>query len=105
MRSITQKITLLVLASSVLCAGTLFAADYKVEDLAWMAGTWRGAVGTHGSVEENWNRPLGGSMTGTARVLSAMRVQFYELLVIEMTDDGPMLRMKHFSATLPTGRI
>ncbi len=67
-----------------------------VEDFAWMAGNWRG-TGFGGIVEESWSPPLAGMMTGTFRLVQNDKTNFFEIMVIAMVDDRPVLRVKHFT--------
>lgn len=50
----------------------------------WMAGCWSGQKGSI-VYEEQWNRPVGGSMMGMARTLKAHRVIFSEFMRIDST--------------------
>ncbi len=65
-----------------LLALPLFAADPKVEDVAWIAGHW-----TAEDTEEVWLAPRGGLMTGMGRTLKNGRTNF-EFIRIQATKDG-----------------
>ncbi len=70
-----------------------------VDDLAWMAGAWRGEA--DGMVfEESWTPPIEGNMVGSFRMLKAGHPVFYELIVIETDEEGAHMRLKHFDAGL-----
>lgn len=72
-------------------------APLRVADLAWLAGTWRGTMGGH-QVDEHWSAPVGGEMVG---VFHWRRTRpMYEILTIEDTPDGAVLRLRHFGPGL-----
>jgi len=64
-------------------------------DLAFIAGQWRGEL-QGGITEENWSPPEGDAMMGVFRFVKGGKAVFYEMLLIEMTSTGPVLRLKHF---------
>ncbi|MEK6302240.1 MAG: DUF6265 family protein [Acidobacteriota bacterium] len=66
-----------------------------LSDLAFIAGQWRGEL-QGGITEENWSAPAGDAMMGVFRYVKGGKAVFYELLLIEMTSAGPVLRLKHF---------
>lgn len=68
----------------------------NIKDLAFMAGKWK----THsawGDMEENWSEPLGNSMMCAYRCIKDGKVIFYEFIVIEQMDSGPVMKLRHFS--------
>ena len=70
-----------------------------IEDVAWIAGYWRGeAMG--GFTEEIWSRPFGGSMTASFKHVVNNKVNFYELETISEINGSLILKIKHFDATL-----
>jgi hypothetical protein len=71
----------------------------SIADMAWLAGTWRGA-GLGGSNEEIWSAPQGGVMMGSYRMLKDSKPVFYEFLTLSETDGRLKLRIKHFGADL-----
>jgi len=74
-------------------------ATAKIADVAWLAGTWRGA-GLGGVNEEYWSGPAGGTMMGMYRLLEDERVVFYELLTLGEADGSLMLTLRHFHPDL-----
>ena len=70
-----------------------------IYSLAWMAGSWIGQADGD-PVDEHWSTPAGGTMMGMFRWLKNGRVYYYELLVIEPTANGLVLRLKHFDSEL-----
>ena len=63
----------------------LLAKGDKIDDLAWMAGTWLGDdEGT--AVEEHWISPRGGAMLGLHRDVREGRMVFFEFLRIEVQE-------------------
>ena len=87
--------TLFVLLIAMLLAVTGVAADDhdpKVEDLAWMTGTWSGP-----SLEENWAVPKNGSMVARVRGFSPDgTTNMIELISIEEENDSLVLRLKQW---------
>ena len=91
----TSSILLLVL---VLVSG-VHATAGSMEDLAWIVGTWRGTLGGS-TIEESWTEAIGPSMAGTFRIVAKDQVKLYEMLAIERTADGPVMRIRHFKPGL-----
>ena len=70
-----------------------------IEDVAWIAGHWRGeALG--GIAEEVWTPPLGPSMMASFKLVVGDEVRFYELCTLTEENGSLMLRLKHFHADL-----
>lgn len=70
-----------------------------LEDVAWIAGHWRGeALG--GIVEEVWTPPLGPSMMASFKLVVGDEVRFYELCTLTEENGSLMLRLKHFHSDL-----
>jgi hypothetical protein len=79
----------IVLALLALAAPTL-AADApsaKVDDFAFAAGCWRAVDGAT-TTEEQWSRPAGGVMLGTARVVANGRTVFTEFVEVREKPEG-----------------
>ena len=53
-----------------------------------------------GIIDEHWSEPAGDSMMGVYRYIKDGKVEMYELLVIEQTTKGPILRLRHFNPGL-----
>lgn len=70
-----------------------------LSDLAFIAGQWRGEL-QGGITEENWSLAAGDSMMGVFRYVKNGKAVFYEMLLIETTSSGPVLRLKHFNPGL-----
>ncbi|MCY3931540.1 MAG: DUF6265 family protein [Acidobacteria bacterium] len=88
--------TLFVLLIASLLSVTAAAADNhgpKVEDLAWMTGTWSSAT-----LEENWAIPKNGSMVARVRGFTADgATNMIELISIEEENDSLVLRLKQWN--------
>jgi len=68
----------------------------NIKDLGFMSGKWV----THsawGDMEVNWSEPMGNSMMSAYRCVKDGKVIFYEFSVIEQTDKGPVMKLRHFS--------
>lgn len=71
----------------------------KLENIAWIAGTWHGeAFG--GITEEIWSELSGGSMMATFKLIVDGSVQFYEIEVIREIENSLILQLKHFDSDL-----
>ncbi len=92
--------TLFVLLAFLLSVTGAAADDHGpgVEDLAWMTGTWKGAMGQGGSLEESWAVPTNGSMAALVRGFSPDgTTNMIELISIEEEDDSLVLRLKQWN--------
>lgn len=70
-----------------------------LEDVAWIAGHWRGeAMGA--MTEEIWAPPLGGSMMGSFKLAGPDSVVFYELMHIQQQGPTLLLQIRHFAGNL-----
>ena len=71
----------------------------KLENVAWIAGNWKGeAFG--GQTEENWSEPSGGSMMATFKLISDGKISFYEIEIIREVENSLILQLKHFDSEL-----
>ena len=84
--------------SAALVLGLVFAPAAwaaSISDLAWMTGTWSGAVGP-GVLEENWTVPRDGSIQSLVRMTGGGQTSMVELIVIEEEDDTLVLRLQQW---------
>jgi len=85
-------------------AGALHAEETKkagkgVASMGWLAGDW--TSDDHGVVfDEHWLAPKGDAMYAVSRMVQGAATKMCELSVIEDTDDGTWLRVRHFSRSL-----
>ena len=71
----------------------------KLENIAWLSGTWYGeAFG--GQTEEIWSEPSGGSMMASFKLINDGKVTFYEIEVIREIENTLILQLKHFGPDL-----
>ena len=84
---------------SLLMLVPVLAAETSVADLGWIAGQWQGELG-QASIIEVWTPALEGNMTGLFRMMRGGKVSLYELMTIEASPAGPVLRLRHFGAGL-----
>jgi hypothetical protein len=61
--------------------------DIRVEDLAWLAGTWEARTGPSWT-EERWAPPRGGVMLGTSLSGEGTAAQGYEFMRIAADAEG-----------------
>ena len=71
-------------------------AKATVDQLAWVAGAWRGTLGDR-TIEQHWSAPLAGSIIAMYRSIRDNRATLYELLAMEQDGEGVSLRIKHFA--------
>lgn len=105
MKKIALSFLGLLFLGSALAQNTLSLKDGQtspeasVEDVAWIAGHWRGeAMG--GLTEEIWSPPLGRAMMGSFKLVIDEVVKFYELETITEENGSLILKIKHFDAAL-----
>lgn len=70
-----------------------------VEDVAWLAGHWRGEF-LGGQAEEVWSPPSGGSMLGMFKLVRDGASSFYEIMTLTEENGGVVLKLKHFNPDL-----
>ena len=82
----------------VIFAGSLAAAEPQktLADVEWLAGVWRNVPGERMAFEEHWTAPAAGGMMGMFRLLSGEKVAVYEYLLLEQSEDGVTMRMRHY---------
>ena len=92
--------TLLILAISISTySQEEKTLEPKLENIAWISGTWHGeAFG--GITEEIWSEPSGGSMMATFKLIVDEKVTFYEIEVIREIENTLILQLKHFGPDL-----
>lgn len=89
----------LIITSWSCKAQTNTKLEPKLENIAWISGTWHGeAFG--GKVEEIWSEPSGGSMMATFKLINDGKVTFYEIEIIREIENSLILQLKHFGPNL-----
>ena len=76
-----------------------FSPSANIEDLAWLAGTWKGH-GLGGKGELIYSEPEAGAIMGIFRLTIDGAVVFYEIATITERNESLTLRLKHFSPDL-----
>lgn len=90
---------LFLFSSSLLISQENKTLNPKLENIAWIAGNWKGeAFG--GQTEENWSEPSGGSMMATFKLINDNKVSFYEIEIIREFENTLILQLKHFNNDL-----
>ncbi|WP_298496817.1 DUF6265 family protein [uncultured Algibacter sp.] len=85
-------------SSTILAQGDKIL-EPKLENIAWIAGHWKGeAFG--GKTEEIWSEPSGGSMMATFKLINDGSVSFYEIEIIREIENSLILQLKHFNNDL-----
>jgi hypothetical protein len=75
------------------------AGNTALSPLAFLTGRWVSEERTEVQ-EENWSPVIGNSMTGSFRIVQGGRPVFYEFWVVEVDENRPVLKLKHFNANL-----
>jgi hypothetical protein len=101
MKILTASFVLSLLPACLAQIMTKPVADVALTDLAFMSGHNRGEY-EQGIADEHWSEPAGDSMMGMYRYIMHGKVQVYELLVIEQTGKGLVLRLWRFNPGLGT---
>ena len=93
-----KKLLLFLILITLSCkAQETKTLEPKLENIAWIAGTWHGeAFG--GITEEIWSKPSGGSMMATFKLINDGKVTFYEIEIIREIENS--LVLKHFGPDL-----
>jgi Domain of unknown function (DUF6265) len=73
--------------------------DRVLQPLNFLSGRWVSETPTE-MQEEIWTPVSGDSMIGSFRILQHGRPVFYEFWVVEVDDNRPVLKLKHFDAGL-----
>jgi hypothetical protein len=97
-------LTLLALAAALSAApamgqGRAPLRAATLQDVAFIAGRWGGEM-DGGKTQEWWSAAEGDGMLGMFRYVKDGRSVFYELMSIDQTTDGPVLRLRHFGPGL-----
>ena len=86
-------------AAPALSQGRAPLRTAALRDVAFIAGRWGGEM-DGGATQEWWSAPEGDGMMGMFRYVKDGRGVFYELMTIDQTADGPVLRLRHFGPGL-----
>ncbi len=73
--------------------------DTALSPLAFLTGRWVSEEKTEVQ-EENWSPAIGNSITGSFRIVQGGRPVFCEFWVVEVDENRPVLKLKHFNANL-----
>lgn len=95
-----KKIVIIAFILSLTCtAQEETKLEPKLENIAWIAGNWKGkAFG--GIVEENWSEPSGDSMMASFKLINDGKTSFYEIEIIREVENTLILQLKHFNGNL-----
>ncbi|MEP6591853.1 MAG: DUF6265 family protein [Gemmatimonadota bacterium] len=92
--------TAALLAMGTLSVGTVPSEHAAgIQRVAWLSGCWELHRGGQ-TIEEQWMRPLGGSMLGMARTVKGETLVEYELVVIR--EEGDRLSYEAHPSGQPT---
>ncbi|MCB1648579.1 MAG: hypothetical protein H7A05_03820 [Pseudomonadales bacterium] len=95
-----RRITAMPLTAAVL---TLFSSlgfaagpAASIDDLAWMTGTYAGALGQN-QLEENWIKAEGGSIAAMVRSTGGGATGMFEMITIEEVEGSLVLHIQQFN--------
>lgn len=87
-----------LLASFALVSTTALAGPAaKIDQLAWMTGTWTAPAGPN-TLEENWIAPANGSIASMVRMSGANGVSMWEVITIEEKDGSLVMNVEQWNA-------
>ncbi len=89
---------LIALMMAGLSLASAAPADTRIDDLAWISGTWESRSG-EAWVEEIWSGPRGGTLFGMSRTGSGEALREFEFLRVERGSDGRLVLLAS-----PSGR-
>jgi hypothetical protein len=75
------------------------ARKSTLNPLAFLSGRWVSEQPAEVQ-EESWSPVIGDSMTGSFRVVHGGKPVFYEFWAVELDENRPVLKLKHFNAGL-----
>jgi hypothetical protein len=75
------------------------ARNTVLSQLAFLTGRWV-SEDRKEIQEENWSPVIGNSMTGSFRIVQSGKPVFYEFWAVEVDENRPVLKLKHFNADL-----
>jgi hypothetical protein len=104
MKTPTRAALLAATLAIALTADAQQARQNALEPLQFLSGRWVSKTPA-GIQEEDWSPIIGGSMTGSFRVVQDGKPVFYEFWAVELDAAGgdkaqPVLELKHFNAGL-----
>lgn len=68
----------------------------SIDDASWLTGRWVGE-GLGGEMEEVWSPPVDGQMVGHFRLVRNGAPVFYEIMLLDVAEEGLRMRVKHFN--------
>lgn len=92
----------LILALLCLLFSGLISNAQPVPNLSVVShieGHWKGQF-NGGPIEASWSAPEGDNIVGYIRMILQNKPHLYEIFAFEQTDQGPIVRVKHFKPGL-----
>ena len=90
--------------SLFLLAGTIQMADAQskgsVSDVSFIEGSWKATMPDGQSIEGVWLPQSGENMVGFMRMMRGGKIDLYEILAYEPTENGLVSMVKHFKPGL-----
>jgi hypothetical protein len=92
----TLLLSCLVLLTNQL---TLAQTTPDLSTVAHIEGHWKGEF-NGGPIEASWSAPEGANVVGYIRMIQNNKPSLYEIFAFELSDKGPVARVKHFKPGL-----
>lgn len=85
----------LALAAVLFLTPLAQAQKGTLNDISFLEGHWLGTF-NDGPIEASWTAPAGDNIIGYIRMSKDNTATMYEMFVIEQSDKGPVVMVKHF---------
>jgi hypothetical protein len=95
MRTLLVRCLCILLLPAAAAAQEKAAPTPTLQDLAWIAGDWRGSE-TDMVSQEVWTEPAGDCMVGMWRLVLEGKLKISEHLTLVQEPGGPVMHLRHF---------
>ena len=98
MKQIYTYLSLFLLASTIQMANA--QSKGSVSDVSFIEGSWKATMPDGQSIEGVWLPQSGENMVGFMRMMRGGKIDLYEILAYEPTENGLVSMVKHFKPGL-----
>ncbi len=102
---------LLLLWAGLFTSSASADKQIRLSDFAFVIGAWAGieqnatnpmadTPTSSATISENWTEPVADAMTGVFTWAEGSKILVYEFIVVRQTDEGLIMRFKHFNGDL-----
>lgn len=93
-----MKVSQVALFAALFTAGSAYAGPpAKVDQLAWMTGTWAAEMAPGTVLEENWVAGSAGSIGALVRMTGADGINMWEMITIEERDGSLVMSLQQWN--------